>query len=670
VRPAVLILITALAIGLIVAAGLLLLRAEPVVGPGPGKLEEEGRPRPAGASGVSGAGDELEPSSEPSAEELADPGADDGDLTLAGQVVDDAFRPVAGAEVHARSRRFGAQRTMVRSEEDGRFRFDGLVDGRYSVWARAPFHSSFRLDARAGSADLALVLKRAGEITVTLTGLESADGRFPFARVELLDPGGEVESWEDNEESRGPVFLFRGVAPGEYGMRAIVFGAGGGSTGPVAVRAGETTEVRIAVEEGVVLEGRVVVAGDGSPVADAFVVATDGEDLTFGLSLTNGERFALLNSGIIGRSGKDGRFRIPGLRPGRWTVAATAPGRAPTARVLDLPARKPVTIPLAPGAELIVTVLDREGAPVEGVHVMCAFPHGGENSGRTDAKGVVRFQSLPTGEMSIAVFRYGEWWINAWVKVAAGKPVARTLRVPKGPAVLTGIVTKGARPEPGVRLTLSCPGTDVHFDFEQYTGPDGRFRFDQLPAGTVHVRIPWSREKRKVELAPGENTLDLAVPSAGVRIRIVDHQTGRPVEDARVRGALYAHADEEGCVDLADLEETELNLGVHARGYAPTRIRVTPSVEKPEVVVRLRRGVVLRLKIVDASGNAVQAPEGTVVDAKGRHVGGWVSDDAPVFRLLPGTYEVAVYHPDFAPWAAKVVLGDTDETATVTLQPK
>jgi hypothetical protein len=147
-----------------------------------------------------------------------------------------------------------------------------------------------------------------------------------------------------------------------------------------------------------------LVTSDDVPVPDASVTLIDAQGAVAGATRSNG----------------GGRFRIPGVPEGRYTLAAAAPGHPPlavsvrlnqgryTERDLALPARAAVrgTV-LATGAVVdhaLATLVDAEGAVVA--------------SAITGADGAFEFADLPAGTYTLTARGYDP--VAQVVHVAAG----------------------------------------------------------------------------------------------------------------------------------------------------------------------------------------------------------------------------------------------------------
>jgi hypothetical protein len=263
------------------------------------------------------------------------------DATIAGRVRDAGGAPVAEALVRATPSEYytTAPTVVATTGADGRFALAGVERSSYDLSVEAAEYLRLvRNEVRGGSRDVELVLdaglplagqvvdKRGEPVTsFTLVVQQHVDlARAPVATHSLIDPQGR--------------FALR-VAKGDYDLIAST-----PDHKRVAVRAAAgATEVRIVIDSGAMVRGRVIASDDGSPIADAFV------------GLASASR--TLKSPMVQpwtATGGDGSFQLDGVASGAVAIQVRARGYAP--KVEELPAvrdgeaRGPLTIAMLPGA--------------------------------------------------------------------------------------------------------------------------------------------------------------------------------------------------------------------------------------------------------------------------------------------------------------------------------
>jgi hypothetical protein len=147
----------------------------------------------------------------------------------------------------------------------------------------------------------------------------------------------------------------------------------------------DTSDLRIQLEQGVTLAGRVV-RRDGRPVVD-YTIAASGTELAW-----HSERI----------TDPDGAFELRGVGKGAYTVSARTDdgllGRLVDVSVEDGKDRRGLSITLAAGASVRGRVVDEGGAPLRD-----ALVRAGSSRARTDASGAFVLKGLDAGETSLLV---------------------------------------------------------------------------------------------------------------------------------------------------------------------------------------------------------------------------------------------------------------------------
>jgi carboxypeptidase family protein/PDZ domain-containing protein len=249
-------------------------------------------------------------------------------LSIAGSVEDAQGAPVEGAIVRASRRRSDAPPATARTDAAGRFRLEGVGEGRWLVTASRPGAAPASDVAEAGASDVRLRLAGGGRVT----------GRVKDARS-----GAPVTSFTVAVLSRTPRSVQVAAADGRYELdelppgRAFVTVTAPGYAAPDEVRVAvpepgaPAATADFALAPGARLRGVVVERGSGAPVAGARVEAEGGVPDVPGAPVRNEVA-----------TDAEGRFELSGLGDGSTTLVASAPGHH--ARTLSGPA-------LAAGAE-------------------------------------------------------------------------------------------------------------------------------------------------------------------------------------------------------------------------------------------------------------------------------------------------------------------------------
>jgi protocatechuate 3,4-dioxygenase beta subunit len=312
---------------------------------------------------------------------------------LAGRVTDEIDRPLPEAHVLA----FGplgdaalTSRREARADVAGKFVFEGLPRGRYTLIAEAVGLASLEpppLEVPGA----APVLRLSGQGRSLSGSVVSAGAPVAGARVRLGGEAGTLARTTLSDD--GGRFVFHGLGPGTYALRAskgllaspIAANVPTDDGGPGPPDGGARAPVRLELGAGLGVDGLVIDEG-GRGLARAEVRAETTADDPLADAVT---------------TKRDGRFQLGPLPPGRFRLVARAPGYLP---------RAAVGVTLAPGAgappqrlELVRAasaegrVADARGAPVGGAQVRC----GGGGADVTDL--AVIFDPLPLAAEAAAL---------------------------------------------------------------------------------------------------------------------------------------------------------------------------------------------------------------------------------------------------------------------------
>jgi protocatechuate 3,4-dioxygenase beta subunit len=537
-----------------------------------------------------------------------------------GRVTDEAGKAVLGARVVAVRDAGGfrgptsqtLEREAARTGEDGRYEIDTLAQGasyRFGVMADgyAPvFDAQSTAVQQAierdftlakGGALAGVVKDRATGEPVANATVTALTGRLPFGR----GPGGRgsgggpggAPAGDDrlaaatattNEEGRfrfdallpGPVAMGQVKASGYVPVTASTFPMMGGSWGEVA--AGETLEVDVLLDRGGAVEGTLADAGSGAPIVGA-TVGLVPRDNTF-MVFATGASSATTDG--------TGRFRVEGVKPGRYGIVASAAGYASPApnddaasvTVSEDGGVATAALKLSAAGAAAGVVRDLRGELVAGARVRVraapergggvrgpgpggfggggwrAFLPGAVTSDLTDQEGRFRIENLASGERwvlsaesddHVAVdsepFTVGVGETkDVDLVVAGGGAIAGRVVDDQGRFVEGARVRVGALPaDQAMRRNLAAWEIDRHLDPRVlFTDADGKFLATKVRPGRAIVRV--EKEgfvtfyKRDVEVRAEETVANyVATLSRGEVVEgVVRGEDGRPLEGAMV----------------------------------------------------------------------------------------------------------------------------------------
>ncbi len=139
---------------------------------------------------------------------------------------------------------------------------------------------------------------------------------------------------------------------------------------------------------------------------------------------------------------------------------------------------------------------------------------------------------------------------------------------------------------------------------------DGEVRFDELAAGSHWVLAECkgsARHSRKVELVPGERTIELALEAAAPLEVVVVDGSQRPIENARVVASggdpldVLAHSDVTGLAVFEDGPPAPWALEVTAKGFGRKLLEHVEPKDSP-LFVKLERASALVVRVRDEAG--------------------------------------------------------------------
>lgn len=435
---------------------------------------------------------------------------------------------------------------------------------------------------------------------------------------------------------------------------------------PATARSGETVEVALSLPRGYAVRGRVVDAEE-RPVPFAEIVVQHGAQWPAWV-------FA------AGRADGGGRFAVDGLAGTQMITARDAHHGVCDGQVLDAlpdgtvwPGEVVLRFAGAGRASLRGRVVDDLQRPVAGAWVQVqpqryqrtladgrtvASPPG--ELARSDADGAFSAGWLAPGEHVLHVYRRGYAPHRRALQIADREPQAVTVVLQPG-ATLAGTVRDGAG-EPVAGAYVEVQQLEVPQQAMCTTGPDGAFRFADLPPGDLDVVVTHARHSRqahRITVAGTEaHAWDCVLTAAGVvRGRLLDAE-GKPLGGwfvQRPRSARFGRTDDDGRFTCAGCAPRGNVLLVRPRsGLEPVRARfadvaagpdeqtfVVPAGSGPSAHLRGRclgpDGAPLPGVVMHLHQELLHVHDGT------RSRGDGTFDVGP---LPPGSYRLAPLHAD------------------------
>ena len=274
------------------------------------------------------------------------------------------------------------------------------------------------------------------------------------------------------------------------------------------------------------LTGRVVDETTAAPVTGAMVSA---ERTTRMQSGGGGMAFAFIMSDSSGDAETDGegRFRLPGLAAGEYTVTARAASYRPLEQQVKVPeneAPRPVTLLLKPGLTIRGTVLDPTGRPAPGV-VVKASPAARSGRGIAFSESLETARSGDDGAFTLAGLEPGQYELSASAEdgatarevVESGAEEPVELRLEGGGAISGRVVSEDGSPVPGASVA-GFGGSDVQLEPVPVDG-SGAFTMPKVAPGQYRVWASaegWAQAQGQAVVESGRTaTIELTLKRGG-----------------------------------------------------------------------------------------------------------------------------------------------------------
>ena len=580
--------------------------------------------------------------------------------TLEGIVVDGAGKGLAGVSVTASMKADGLNTSKEeRTDGEGRFRISGLVPaGKVLITAKsvgwlAPKPQEVTVDGEG----VTIALEPAGSVAGrVVAGVPPRP--VPVFSVQALPKGGAggAQSGIFGAPAEGPrasfsdetgKFTLSELGAGDFSLTVASDGFVPALV-DVKLAQGESRDVGdVVLDRGATITGRAIEKRSKAPVPGATVrLAKPG--LTGFM-----QRIQAMGSGggtptVL--AGTDGTFRMGGVPPGPYLLQADSerlsPGEASVVVEHGIDP-DPVTIELVEGGVVHGTFRNKEGNPVAGAMIMPAqggFPDMG-NGTMTDASGHYRLENLAPGEWTLMFARPEEGadgdvgspmpkFDTVAVKVESGETT--NVNLPPGIDAIRvrGIVRRGDKPVVASGRLVKLGGSMADSS-ELQTDDSGAYSATVSSAGRYLASIdvaggqarPAGQESRIiVEVPPNvrETTLDLVIPDATLRGRVLDGDTGAPVRGAQIflaplkengeydldtgSALIRSKTDVEGRFELSGVAAGRHRLGAVQPGYGIAIVQeVTVGAEDPpEQQFLLLRAHPVTVRVVSPQGTPIE----------------------------------------------------------------
>lgn len=382
----------------------------------------------------------------------------------------------------------------------------------------------------------------------------AADLEFDVVPAEMVgmrspDEAKKLPSWRTGADGRFEIPLPRG-RDGSLRLvdQELVFA---GAPPYLRSKKGDQDLGDLRVLRGAGIAG-VVQDGAGAPVADVKVGGGLG-DFVF-----RGDRQATTDA--------QGRFRLAGLRPGKWLLRTASSRFLPAMLEVELAeeqTRDDLVLVVKPGQAIAGQVVDERGVGVAGMKVgsqrkeargaMEIERFTADEATTTDANGYFTLSGL--GDDAVTVRTHGPGHTSARATEVAVGTGNLVLRVQRCGAIEGVLRSADGKPIADSIVRVAVPGVDVGFaqemgeEFDPLGGDnfrgvrtlaDGTFRLENVRPGSITVAANGSGHRRVVQrdvaVQPGQTTRGvtlLAERGTVATVTVVDPD-GKPVAGAKV----------------------------------------------------------------------------------------------------------------------------------------
>ena len=424
--------------------------------------------------------------------------------TMSGRVLDAEGAALADASISAYITGPGAGPAFgARTDENGRFRLTGLGAGSYTVQASHDEHGeASKLDVELAKDDVEVELQLSATGVIEGT-VKDADGQPQGGAIvrHRAPPYRSVVAKDDGS------FRLAGMPPGTFTLMAERSANEVSTSGSVSVRAGETSELELALPAPRGTITGIVKSEEGDLVRDAIVTTlpdavVDGRGRAQSLrQLHDLAGFGRARPPVL--TDAEGRFEIPVHADGTHTLLVQRRGGGET-QADHVAAGSHVTLEIPALASISGRAVSSEGEGAKALGIRLRNLDTGSALTETFYidDGEFQFGDLAAGKYElVATSEQGR--ARAEVELAAGEDVGGLIVSLVGGVTVRGKVidvTTG-KPVEGMMVVMGPPEEDIN-DFAtkaeramvfqkkgHRTNESGQFELSEVPPGAVRVMV-------------------------------------------------------------------------------------------------------------------------------------------------------------------------------------
>jgi Carboxypeptidase regulatory-like domain len=387
----------------------------------------------------------------------------------------------------------------VWTNSQGRVRLSLPEAGVYDVSFRNEGRSAVSVTVTAGPGGTPVELRQPPgfEVSGRVIGEDGAGVAEVYVQMIADVPGGLTSSTGEDGS-----FVFPAVPDGRYELTAPRQKAG----------QSDSLDVEVAGQAVRGLELRLSGAGPGADLS-GLVKGLPPSDLAMTFVTATSSDL----SSPLGRVDRDGRYSLPGLEPGEWTVQArsVSSGRMVEGRVRIEDGATAASLDLDFGAGLTLTgrVLV-DGAPLAGADVLAAktspVGSGEPTQARTAHDGSFKLRDLTPGPLLLLVTGAGAIGATRTIQLEESGEIS--IEIVTGSLKVT-VFSAAGEPLEGAAANLESLEPKLPIPVgttSARSGPDGVLEFPRLAAGTYTIEVQkegFQRRQETVEIRPGGETV-------------------------------------------------------------------------------------------------------------------------------------------------------------------
>ncbi len=471
----------------------------------------------------------------------------------------------------------------------------------------------------------------------------------------------------------------------------------------VRLKEGEVRkEVKVALDKGLTVRGRVVTKDDQRPIEDATVFMNESGEEFWGYDPDDAEFRA--------ETGPDGAFALEHVAPGRYRLIVQHPDYPlfKQKQRFKKSSNEELIIKLSAGGRIVGTVTDVGGTPQPEITVMIITFGSDADEVETDENGYYVIDRLTPGSYRLMLtpdegfFEEGSTEVKRAV-VRDGQDTRVDFVVGGGAAVF-GTVRRGGLPLAGARLMTMAKGTSFlnlsGSVGSSITDEAGQYRIEELQPGTYTLYVTSAKVEwmTRHDFTIGEENLLLDIELGGGEIGgIVYDELGQPLEGAtlslmpevkdsdRMAGLFSLFmmgrgsnsTDASGAFAILDVSPGSYRLYVQHEGYVTqlTAIEKEAGRDVPPLQFRLQKETAVTGCVRTPTGKLPDYLFVAVCDEKGRVLTGnnvAVDADTGEWKLGgtgPGKFVITAKASGYAPVSKEVTIsGEQDTRVNLDLQ--